>query len=150
MLLQRLVKDETAGFNYDYMGSAEYEFGATRNGRGALALAFINSNFHARVIDFREVHYGSVLPPVTVIAMGSKDAIDDLAAAGGKISVIKETFRTNDSNIVGWMNVGWEMRRTTPLLLVRQSLHPADITARTKKFLEPFIEQAREALEETG
>jgi hypothetical protein len=150
MLLQRLVRDETAGFNYDYMGAAEYEFGATRNGRGALATAFIEGKLHARPIQFREVHYGSVLPPVNVLAVGSKEVIDNIVAAGGKISVIKETFRTNDSNIVGWMNVGWEMRRTTPLLLVRQSLHPADITARTKKFLEPFIEQAREALEETG
>lgn len=36
-IMQRLVKDEKIGFNYDYMGYAEYEFGANTIARAEVS-----------------------------------------------------------------------------------------------------------------
>lgn len=38
-LCQRLIENPRIGFDYDYMGAAEYEFGATRQAREYLAAA---------------------------------------------------------------------------------------------------------------
>lgn len=40
MLLQRMIRENEIGFNYDYMGYAEYEFGATSKSREAIARSF--------------------------------------------------------------------------------------------------------------
>ena len=149
MLLQRLTKDDTVGFNYDYMGAAEYEFGATRNGRAALAQAFVDKQFFARPLVFREVIGQNVMPAIGVVAMGSKEMLDALEADGGRISVTKEAFRTGDTNIVAWMAVAWESYRAKPLLLVRRSLGGKDLTNRTKKFLDPFIEAIEQEAKES-
>ena len=37
IFLQRLIVDQDIGLNYDYMGAAEFEFGATADAREALA-----------------------------------------------------------------------------------------------------------------
>lgn len=116
MFLQRLLADDTIGFRYDFMGSAEYENGATRTGRLEIAKAYLAGTIEARAITFIEVHGKSVGEPVEVMALGRTEFLDKL----GKIAEIrttKEAFRTREEGIIGWMNVGWDA--CEPLLLLR-------------------------------
>ena len=141
MYLQRLVADKEIGFNYDYMGSAEYEFGATLNGRSAFARAYLEGDIAAKKTLFVEKFYGSLSKPVEVVVMGRKK---DIEAIGAEmvISVTKESFRTESSKIIGWMNVGRES--CTPFFIMRADL--ADAGKRIESFFAPAIEAIKEEL----
>ncbi len=140
MLLQRLIADKDIGFNYDYMGSAEYEFGATRNGRMELAQAFIDGEIVARVLQVSEV-YNSKDPGknIEVVALGRKNMIDALEASP-RIRISKESFRFDNPNILGWMNVGAD--EVEPLIMIRTSVE--DAQKRINDFIRPFIDGLRE------
>lgn len=142
MLLQRLKPDDTCGLNYDYMGAAEYEFGATANGRLAIARLFLNKEMAARTIRFVEVHGMSERAPVDVLAVGTQDMLANIAGTA-KIRVIKEAFRTDDPRIIGWMNVGHD-ENVTPFLMVRLSIGVDNVQKRIQAFLERPIEHLRE------
>lgn len=142
MLLQRLVADDKSGFNYDFMGAAEYENGATMNGRTQIAELFLRDKMQARVIDFIEVIGRNEQSLVSVLAMGTPAFLDQLGNPA-KISVWKETFRTSDKNIIGWLNVAWPGRSLDPFMMVRMS-EGADIQQRIEKFLKDPIEYLRQ------
>lgn len=143
MFLQRLKADEKVGFNYDYMGAAEYEFGATANGRVALAKLFIEGKMHAKRIQFVEVHHGHESRPIEVLAIGAEESLKALGNPA-RIPVIKEPFRTDDAKLIGWMNVGFDRDRTTPLLLARiGNKNSAEVAERIQKFLADPIEYVK-------
>lgn len=139
MLLQRLTLDDRIGFNYDYMGAAEYENGATRVGRTAIAQAFIDKTIEARPIQFIETYGKYRSEPVEVIAMGTAETLDRLGPVA-EINAWKEAFHTNDKKIVGWMNVGWD--RAEPLILLRTDT--ADLQSRVNQFFADPISWLQE------
>lgn len=140
MLLQRLIADKDIGFNYDYMGSAEYEFGATRNGRMELAQAFLEGEIFARVLKVSEV-YNPKDPgkSIEVVALARKSMLDMLEA-NPRIRISKESFRFDNRNIIGWMNVGTD--KIEPLIMIRTSVE--DSQKRINDFIRPFIDGLRE------
>lgn len=140
MLLQRLIADKDIGFNYDYMGSAEYEFGATRNGRMELAQAFLDGEIVARVLQVSEV-YTSKDPGkcIEVVALGRQSMLDALES-NPRIRISKESFRFDNPNIIGWMNVGSD--KIEPLIMIRTSVE--DSQQRINDFIQPFIDGLRE------
>jgi len=141
MLLQRLVADPDIGFNYDYMGSAEYEFGATRRGRMALAQIFVEDRMVARRVAFVEQFGFNTFDPIQVLALGSADMLDGLGDPM-TIRAYKEAFRTRSPDIIGWMNVSQD-RAVKPLLLVRLGADPGEAQDRIGKFLKDPIEALR-------
>ncbi len=140
MFLQRLTHDDTSGFNYDHMGSAEYEFGVTRDARTAMAKLFISDGMKARAIDFVEKIGKNESSPVLVLALGSEETLDKLGNPA-IIQVTKEPFRTSNRNINGWMLVDPENKDVTPLMLLRVT---DDVQERLGKFLKDPIAALRE------
>jgi hypothetical protein len=143
MYLQRLVADDKSGFNYDYMGSAEYEFGATRKTRSKIAYYFARGNISAKRISFVERMWnGSRLKPVDTVIIGRKDYIssldDELV-----IKISKEAFRTQSTDIIGWMNVD-PYREAEPFVIVRADL--PDVQKRIDMFFGDFIKAAKAEL----
>lgn len=146
MLLQRLVADSKCGLNYDYMGSAEYEFGATANGRSGLAKAFLEDDLKFKWFDFVEVRGRFSYPPVQVVGLARQKMIDQIPGTF-RVNVTKENFRTDNSRIIGWMLVDYAGRTCgptdNPLLILRANLD--DIQNRFVNFLQPFVDQMKEA-----
>lgn len=133
MLLQRLTKDSDCGFNYDYMGYAEYENGATANGRVKLAETFVDGQLVARRINFHGV---------PVLALGSEAIINEIGAVFNP-SISKTGFRVEDPKIVAWIQVGWFGQGFEPLLMVRLSLGGEEISARVQSFLDRAIDHVK-------
>lgn len=142
MLLQRLVTDDKIGFNYDYMGSAEYENGATKKGRTAIAQAFLDGKIKAKATNFVEMIGPNHDTGIPVVVMGLAETIDSIGDEL-EIRVFKETFRTRDKNMVGWMNVAWHGHELNPLLIVRADL--SDAQERINKFFGPVIGELKAA-----
>lgn len=76
MLLQRMIRENEIGLNYDYMGYAEYEFGATSKSREAMARSFIANDLEARVVTLVEQFGKSQMEPIEVVVLGNKETID--------------------------------------------------------------------------
>lgn len=133
MLLQRLIKDSDCGFNYDYMGYAEYENGATANGRVKLAETFVDGRLVARQINFHGV---------PVLALGSESIINEIGAAFNP-NISKTSFRVDDPKIVAWMQVGWFGQGFEPLLMVRLSLGGDEISKCVQSFLDRAIDHVK-------
>ncbi len=126
-LLQRLQLDKKSGLNYEYMGYAEYEFGATAKARAALAELFVDGELEgfectAKSITGEETYVCGFCKNGLVVQ--SKNYLTNFSNKGG--------FITPDT--VGWMSV------EAPLLLLRdQSFIPqADL------FLKPFVDGIKE------
>jgi len=143
MLLQRLVTDEDVGFNYDYMGSAEYEYGATRNGRLALARLFVEDKMCARKIQLQEKIGSNKSAPITVLAVGSAETLDALGNPA-VLPVTKEAFRLHQAKYAGWMHVG-PSEEVEPLLFVRCDMPGEEISRRVQSFLKEFIDGLKQA-----
>lgn len=147
MLLQRMILDDLLGLNYDYMGNAHYEGGATYNGRLAIAQAFIDGQMTSKLSNLYEVHGKYVSEPVPVVVMCRQAVVDKIGDAF-KVQVLFESLRTTDKNIVAWLNVGHE-KNVEPLLILRADLDNAG--DRVDKFFANFVEglraQAAEAAE---
>ena len=142
MHLQRLVAHDKVGFNYQYMGAAEYENGATTHGREAIAELFLRDRMQACIIDFIEVTGHHECKPVPVLAMGTPGFIEQLGNPA-RIKVTKERFGTSDKNVIGWLNVAWPGRDIDPFMMVRLSEGDA-IQGRIEKFLKDPIDYLRE------
>lgn len=142
MLLQRLVTDEDVGFNYDYMGAAEYEYGATRNGRLALARLFLDDKMCARKIKVSESIGRMKGEPITVLAIGSAETLDALGNPA-VLPVTKEAFRLHQAKYAGWMHVG-PSEEVEPLLFVRCDMPGEEISQRVQSFLKEFIDGLRQ------
>lgn len=136
MLLQRLVADKNIGFNYDLMGAAEYEFGATRNGRAAIAQAYLKGDISAKRTLFIEAHGSRRSPGVKVAVLARPET---LAKIGDEmiVQVVKECFYTDDERIIGWMNVGQDY--VEPMMIIRENVE--DMRDRVNDFFRPFIKE---------
>lgn len=142
MFLQRLIADEEVGFNYDYMGSVEYENGATRNGRMALANLFVDGKMCARKIKMCEKIGKMKHDPIEVLAIGSTETLDALGNPA-VISVTKEAFHLHQAKYIGWMHVG-HSEKVEPLLFVRCDMPGDEISDRVNKFLKGPIDYIKE------
>ena len=80
MLLQRLIDNPITGFNYDYMGAAEYEYGATSHGRTGLARAWLEKDFTAQKVMFIETVRDRKSAPIEVLVMGRPETIHSIPA----------------------------------------------------------------------
>ena len=142
MLLQRLINDPASGFNYDYMGAAEYENGATKNGRIALARLYLAGNFVARRIQLAEKMGRMTSPPISVLAMGSAETLDRLGDQA-TIKITKAPLRIRQASYSGWMNVGDSVENTEPLMFVRLDAPEEEIVMRVRQFLDDPIKGER-------
>lgn len=136
MLLQRL---ELRSYKpnelvCDYMGAAEYEFGAAGKGRQALARSYLDGRLKAKRTRFIEDDW-SRRPSIDVVVMGDADTID---AIGEEliVRVTHERFQTENKEIVAWMRVGHD--NVEPMLIVRANL------ANAKKLVEQLLASAIE------
>lgn len=136
MLLQRLIADPEIGFNYDYMGAAEYEFGATAQARFNIAEAFDRDQLASRKIDFIECIGPNELPPVKVIAIGRGAELDEIGPVA-KIHVTKGPFHTRYPDVVAWMRVSPYDEKAPPLLLIRADID--DPLGRGDRFIEDAL-----------
>jgi hypothetical protein len=143
MLLQRLIADKDSGFNYDYMGSAEFEFGATSIAREALARLVMRKKLAARESRFFVKWGRTTHGPIDVYVFGLQKTLDDIGIAplpGTKVpydllvTADKENARMDNDRILGWMSV----RSDSPILILRRTEDNLD---RGNKFLQMFINQ---------
>lgn len=148
MLLQRLVKDDRhgIGFNYDYMGYAEYEFGSTTKSRGAIAQAFLDGKLKSVCVNLVEVFGRSNSKPIEVVVIAHEDAIQYVEHQCAKdankhwhVSVDKSSMRGDSEKIVGWLSV----HIAQPFFIIKTSLD--DRGQRFEQFINPFLEQIRES-----
>lgn len=146
MLLQRLLADDRAdgcGLNYDYMGSAEFEFGATREARIKLANLQIEGKLVGKQVRLYEKWGRSNRGPIDVYLFGSQEYIDKLLSNPPVLSLgvngdlivcpTKEAARIDDIRYIGWMQV----RSNEPLLIIRATRENLD---RGNKFLQLFMD----------
>lgn len=140
MLLQRLIIDGDIGFNYDYMGNALFENGATASGRAALAQAYVDGNLQSKFIDLITVRNRMESAPIKVAVLAHKDHIAEMGDTV-KVSTLSEMAQVDREDIVAWMNVGWD--GVDPFLLIRASVE--DRGSRVESFLRPFVNQIKEA-----
>src|SRR3546814_8720923 len=75
MYLQRLIADPKIGFNYDYMGAAEYEFGVTAEARLAIAKAYLDRDIGAKFTNLIEIHGRTRSSPVQARALARTSTI---------------------------------------------------------------------------
>lgn len=124
LYMQRLLQNPNVGFDCDYMGSAEYEFGATKTGRLALARLAKDEKLLKKPMWISE----DKGKPIEVIAYSHAEFF----AENEKIHFenLKESMRLDKSNILGWMAVHWD-KISVPLLLVRPTQ-----TAAAKMFID--------------
>ena len=133
--MQRMRLCEKVGFNYDYMGSAEYEFGATMEGRLAIAKAFIEGDIKSRLIEVRDEQTS-----VELLMMARSEFVDSMGDIMD-FGRLKEPMHLLDKwDTVAWLSVKWE--QPTPLFLVRP--HVKDIQRRVNRFFEPAIQHLKE------
>jgi len=131
MLLQRLITDEKIGFNYDYMGAAEFETGGQRNTRAVLAAAWREGTIKAVKTTLKTQHGDAV--PMVVFGTAS-----DLEKVGPEfyVTLQKAHLRANDDKVRGWITVD----ASVYLVFVRDGDREA--MKALEMFLKPFVEQA--------
>lgn len=144
MLLQRLKDEKDIGFNYDYMGSAEYENEATTNGRLAVAKIFVESKICARRVELVEKYGVNKSRPISVLAVGKEETLNRLGNPM-IIGTSKSRFRTEDENITGWLHVGHH-EDVEPLLLARLNENNDLIQEKIEAFLKGPIDYLQENL----
>lgn len=142
MFLQRLIADKDIGFNYDYMGYAEYEFGATPNSRTRLAELYLQNNLASIGVTMVEQFGRSNSKPFDVVVIASKDDIayinhqrDKDAQKRWYVTVDKTSMRSDNAKIIGWMSV----RIPKPIFIIRQDLK--DRGPQFEAFMTPFVEE---------
>ncbi len=142
MYLQRLIADPKIGFNYDYMGSAEYEFGVTAEARVAIAKAYLDGDIGAKLTNLIEVHGKNRSNPVQVRVLAKKSTITQIGDEFA-LPVLKECFRTDNPKIIGWLKVmPHRAPNLDPLIMIRH--HLVDGPARIDQFFDPFIQELRD------
>lgn len=139
MLLQRLIADPKCGFNYDYMGSAEYEFGSTMRARTDFARHYLAKKITAKRMSFIEQvnrfnGNGHARAGIDVVVFSTKEIIEGFSDEL-TIQVTQETFRTDNPKIIGWMKVDVNGAPPAPLFIVRADV---DLTSVDKFFKDPI------------
>lgn len=130
MLLQRLISDENIGFNYDYMGSAEFEWGGQRNTRASLAAAWRDGKIKAGKTVLKTQH-GDVVP---MVVFGTEK---DLSKIGPELVIMlqKSGLHAEDERIRGWLTVD----QAANLVFVRDGDREA--MKALEKYLQPFVDE---------
>jgi hypothetical protein len=139
MLLQRLKADPKIGLNYDHMGYAEFEFGATRKSRLRIASLLLERKLTMVKARFFDKWGMSTFGPVDVYVFGSKEGIAKLGMKQDHPSVPfdllvrteKSPSRADNLDMLGWMSV----RTDEPVLIVRAT---PDNIERADKFIKMF------------
>jgi hypothetical protein len=138
-LLQRMIADENIGFNYDSMGFAEFEYGATSRARGELAKCMLDGHLTARRVNFKGT-WGVTKVRFPAIVIGEKQFVDQMKPELS-ITMEKSFMRNQDEDILGWMIVDRDYNK---LFILRDDAnYPANID-RLEKFLKPFADQIAE------
>lgn len=132
MLLQRLVVDPKIGFNYDYMGYAEFEFGATTTARTALAELWLDKAMCTAAVSLKTQD-----EQVDVAVFGSADVIARLTPVT-TIRWEKSGLRVDQPKIVGWMGV-----HSLPVIFLRDVERRVQID-RLERFLRPAVDWLEE------
>jgi hypothetical protein len=144
-LLQRMIADKDIGFNYDFMGFAEFENGSTTRARAELAGFMLDGKMTARRINFKGT-WGVTKVKFPIILIGEKQFIDQMKP---ELSVTMEKgfMRDQDETILGWMIVDTDYNK---LFILRDDAnYPANID-RLEKFLKPFADQIADSRKEAA
>ena len=138
-LMQRLTADENIGFNYDYMGYAEFEFGATSRSRVFLANCWMNNKITARKICMdvskRPTNYKMIMIGET----GYVNSFTSKEVEAFHLHPDKTGLRFENEEIIGWMTV----QSRSPLLFIRDNNNVDASLERLEKFLKPAVEQIK-------
>lgn len=135
-LLQRLVADREIGFNYDQMGFAEFEFGATAKARGEIAMFAVDHKITARRVKFVGV-WGVTKVKFDAVVIGEQETVDGLPDTL-KLQMERGFMRNDDPTIVGWMTVGDTAKK---VMIFRDDASLPQNLERVEKFLKPFVQQ---------
>lgn len=138
MLLQRLISDEKIGFNYDYMGAAEFDFtNGQRNTRASLAAAWRDGKIKA-VKTVLKTQHGDVVP---MVVFGNEK---DVAQFGPEhvIMLQKGRLAADNSTIRGWLTVD----QAVSVVFVRDG--DSEAMKALELFLKPFVDEMN-ALDKT-
>lgn len=144
-LLQRMIADENIGFNYDYMGAAEFEHGATTRARGKLAGFMLDGQMTARRVNFKGT-WGVTKVKFPAIVIGEKRYVDQMKPELS-VTMEKGSMRNQDENILGWMIVDKDCSKL--FILRDDENYPVNIN-RLEKFLKPFADQIAETRKEAA
>lgn len=144
-LLQRMIADENIGFNYDYMGAAEFENGATARARGELAGFMLDGQMTARRVNFKGT-WGVTKVKFPAIVIGEKRYVDQMKPELS-VTMEKGSMRNQDENILGWMIVDKDCSKL--FILRDDENYPVNIN-RLEKFLKPFADQIAETRKEAA
>ena len=96
-------------FQYEYMGYAEYEFGATMVSRKLLCRAWVENRIARKTITLRDTRLKCDL---TVIAFSTEQAFAQLSE--NRLNVNNKGLLTM-TDTVAWLGIGYEQ----PVLLLR-------------------------------
>lgn len=144
--VQRLVKDDKVGFNYDYMGYAEYEGGTTGMARFSFAECYVEGKTKAQRVTLRDSQ-DPLNKKIDCVIIGHPVIVDKL---GGDICVrnAKGHLGLNDDSVVAWMPVIPWSPMDEPLLIIRADL--TDMQQRVTDFYKQPIEMLRNRKDNTS
>lgn len=137
-LFQRLVSEEAIGFNYDFMGYAEFEYGAPRDARSEIASFWVNNKISAKKVEFTGT-MGRMKTKFPAVIVGEKEYLDSLSS-NFKSSVDKTGMREDNPKILGWMTVGSSHK----VIIFRDDENLDANFKRLELFLKPAVEAANE------
>jgi hypothetical protein len=144
-LLQRMIADEKIGLNYDNMGYAEFEFGATARARAELAGFMLDGKMTARHVNF-EATRGVTKISFPAIVIGEKEFVDNMKP-DLRVTMDKTLMRNESKDILGWMMIGDHSHK---LFILRNDENYKANIDRLEKFLKPFADQIEEARKEAA
>lgn len=147
MFLQRLIADhreDGCGLNYDYMGSAEFEFGVTGDARRTLAMLAYKDQLGCNRVHLFERWGMTTHGPTDAYLFGEKAYIKTIVTKPTTkflfdsllVTADKESARINDPKYLGWMEVFPRGRGENPILIIRPEALPLADT-----FLNQFIDE---------
>jgi hypothetical protein len=133
-LLQRLIRHPMIGFEYDQMGYAEFEYGATAKARDQLAGFMRNGTISAKRVAFKGT-WGKSKSEFKAVVVGDK-ALLDTVGPGLSVQLEKSSMRAHDESILGWMTVGDHDQK---IVIFRDDESYAKNVDRLQLFLESYL-----------
>ena len=139
-LMQRLIADENTGFNYDYMGYAEFEFGAPGRSRLQLAKYWLDNNITARKIKMNVSKRPTQYEMVIIGETANVNAFTTEEVNAFRLHPDKTGLRYENEDIIGWVS----LHSYSPLLFLRDDKNLNANLERLEKFLKPAAEAIKE------
>lgn len=151
MFMQRLIIDHNDEFDFDYMGSSEFENGAVRNGLNLFAVEYLKGNITARKMKVFENWGRSTRGPVEMIVFGTKEFFS-YQKKSDEIYIVahQESMRIDNDKYQAWLSVGWKGLSIIPLFMVRANfpnmklvdeLFEGAIEYHQKQFPKPTLQE---------